>query len=89
MSGRDTVRSAARRAIGVPDATEVGDLLAHLQTILTHLQSNVDALRHERAVDAAELAQLREDLRRQRDVILEQAAAIEQLQGRLTSGPGH
>lgn len=89
MSGRDSVRSAARRAIGVPDATEVGELLRHLQATLTELQARVDVLRIERTEDAADLTRLREEVRLQREVILEQTAAIEHLQGQLASGSSH
>lgn len=89
MSGRESVRSAARRAIGVPDASEVGDTLREFQATLDALQSGIDALQADRANKSAELDRLRQELDELRRVILEQAAAIERLQGQRTSGPGH
>lgn len=88
MSGRNSARAAARRAIGVPDATEIGEQLAHLQASIVATQVAVDTLRDQRNVDANELARLRDELARLQAVIVEQAAAIEQLQGQRTAGPG-
>jgi predicted nuclease with TOPRIM domain len=86
VSARDSARSAARRAIGVPDATEVGATLADLRSALDELHLAVTALRAERDELAAEVARQREEFLRLERAVLEQAATLEAMQSQRSAG---
>lgn len=85
VSARDNLRSTARRAIGVPDATEVGDTLATLRAAVEALEVSVATLREERDALAAEVTRQREEFLRLERAVLEQAAVLEVIQSQRTA----
>lgn len=88
VSAREQLRATARRVAGIPDAGEVGAALAQLHAEIVELRETVTALRSEQADAATRLAYLEEDVTRLHEVIVEQAGAIEALQGQRSAGPG-
>lgn len=88
MSGRHAVRAAARRVLGAPDASDVGETLAQLRAAVQDLSATASNLGHERDAQAAQLVLLQEELARLGHVLREQATAIESLQSRLSADPG-
>ena len=80
MSAKDSIRTAARRAVGVPDATEVGAALAALRASLDELHLAVAALREERDALATEVTRQRDEVLRIERAVLEQADVLEAMQ---------
>lgn len=102
MSASKNLRATAQRALGVADAGEVSATLGELHQATVALQSSVENLLVAQATDreeqrrlgqtlaavVASQQELLEQLAELRAVVLDQAAAIEQLQGQRSAGPG-
>jgi len=92
VSASGKLRAAGRRALGVPDGAEVGAALQQLHDATVALQTGLESLIGQLETETARRVELgdslAEDLAALRTVVVEQAAAIDHLQGRLTAGPG-
>lgn len=86
MSGRQVVRSAAQRVVGVPDATEVGASLEQLRAELAEVRESLESLRNQHEAARAEVGRELEELAALRAAVLDQARAIDEILGRLDGG---
>lgn len=86
VRARSAIRTAARRAAGVPDASEVGTALADLRATLDDLHLAMAALREERDSLAAEVARQRDEVLRIEQAVLEQASVLEAVQSQHSAG---
>lgn len=87
-AGRQRIRAGAQRVIGVPDASELSTALGALRDATGDLHARIEELTAALGAEAEERERLSEDLAALRAVVIEQTAVIEQLQSRLTAGPG-